>query len=99
MVHNLDNFHTFPFHVAFLDNFPPKIVNPSNVLNVTLYKTLKLNITAVDNDTIRFLVVNEPAGAKVDQTENKLYFTWNITSSQRVGFKLSFVVNFEDNYH
>ena len=69
------------------------------MLNVTLYKTLELNITAVDNDTIRFHVINKPAGAKVNQTENELYFTWNVTSSQRVGYKLSFVVNFEDNYH
>ena len=99
MVDKLDNFHTFPLHIAFLDNFPPKIVNQSNVIDATLYKTLDLNITAVDNDTITFHVINKPAGAKVNRTENKLYFTWNVTSSQRVGYKLSFVVNFEDNYH
>ena len=99
MVDKLDNYHTFPLHIAFLDNFPPKIVTQSNVINATLNKTLPLNITAVDNDTITFRVINNPAEAKVNQSENKLYFTWNVTSSQRVGYKLSYVVNFEDNYH
>ena len=99
MVDKLDNYHTFPLHIAFLDNFPPKIVTQSNVIDATLYKTLDLNITAVDNDTITFRVINNPAEAKVNQSENKLYFTWNVTSSQRVGYKLSFVVNFKDNYH
>ena len=99
MVDKLDNFHTFPLHIAFLDNFPPKIVTQSNVIDATLYKTLQLNITAVDNDTVTFHVINKPAGAEVNQSGNKLYFTWNVTSSQRVGYKLCFVVNFEDNYH
>ena len=92
-------FDIFPFNIAFVDNFPPKIVTQSNAIDATLYKTLDLNITAVDNDTITFRVINEPAGAKVKQSENKLYFTWNVTSSQRVGYKLSFVVSFEDSYH
>ena len=99
MVDKLDNFHTFPLHIAFLDNFPPKIVTQSNEMDATLYKTLELNITAVDKDTITFHVINKPAGAEVNQSENELYFTWNVTSSQRVGYKFSFVVNFEDNYH
>ena len=99
MVDKLDNFHTFPLHIAFLDNFPPKIVTQSNVINATLNKTLQLNITAVDNDTVTFLVINKPAEAEVNQGKNELYFTWNVTSSQRVGYELSFVVNFEDNYH
>ena len=99
MVDKLDNYHTFPLHIAFLDNFPPKIVTQSNVINATLNKTLQLNITAVDNDTVTFRVINKPAGAEENQSGNKLYFTWNVTSSQRVGYKLSYVVNFEDNYH
>ena len=69
------------------------------MINATLNKTLELNITAVDNDTITFRVINEPAGAEVKQSGKELYFTWNVTSSQRVGWKLSLVVNFEDNYH
>ena len=75
--------------VAFLDNFPPKIENQSNVTNATLYETLELNITAVDNDTIKFNVINAPAAAKVNQSGNELYFAWNVTSSQKVGHKLS----------
>ena len=69
------------------------------MINATLNKTLQLNITAVDNDTITFHVINKPAEAEVNQSKNELYFTWNVASSQRVGYKLSFVVNFEDNYH
>ena len=99
MAHKLDNFHTFPFYIAFLDNFPPKIVNQSNAIDATLYKTLQLNITAKDNDTITFRVINKPTEAEVNQIENELYFKWNVTSSQRVGYKISFLVNFEDNYH
>ena len=82
-------FHTFPLHIAFLDNFPPKIETQSNVINATLYKTVELNITAVDNDTITFRVINKPAGAIVNQSGKELYFTWNVTSSQKVGYKLS----------
>ena len=91
-------FHCFPLHIAFLDNFPPKIITQSNVINVTLYKTLELNITAVDNDTITFRVINAPPGAGMSQSGNKLYFTWTVTSSQKVGYKLSFVVSFGENY-
>ena len=81
--------HTLPFNIAFVDNFPPKIVTESNVINVTLHETAKLNITAVDNDTITFRVINKPAEATVNQSGNVLYFTWNVTSSQKVGYKVS----------
>ena len=80
------HFDIFPFNFSFVDNFPPKIVTQSNVINVTLYKTVKLNITAVDNDTITFLVINKPAGATEKQSGNVLYFTWNVTSKQKVGY-------------
>ena len=69
------------------------------MIDATLNKTLQLNITAVDNDTVTFRVINKPAGAEENQSGNKLYFTWNVTSSQRVRYKLSFVGNFGDNYH
>ena len=73
-------------HIAFPDNFPPKIEIQSNVINATLYKTVELNITAVDNDTITFRVINKPAGATEKQGGNVLYFTWNVTSKQKVGY-------------
>ena len=98
MVDKLDNYHTFPLHIAFLDNFPPKIVTQSNEIDATLNETLQLNITAVDNDTITFRVINKPAGAEENQSGNKLYFTWNVTSSQKVGYKLSSAVAIENNY-
>jgi hypothetical protein len=83
-------------HIAFPDNFPPKIVNASNVINAILYETVELNITAVDNDTITFRVINKPMGAIMNQSGNVLYFTWNVTSSQRVGSKLPSVVIVEN---
>ena len=91
----LPYFHTFSLHIAFLDNFPPKIVTESNVINATLYKAVELNITAVDNDTITFRVINKPPGSIVNQSGNVLHFKWNVTLSQKVGYKLSSVINFE----
>ena len=82
-------------YIAFLDNFPPKIEIQSNVINATLYKTVELNITAVDNDTITFRVINKPAGAIVSQSGKELYFIWNVTSSQKVGHKFFSIVNVE----
>ena len=70
--------------IVFADNFPPKIVKTSNVINATLYEIVQLNITAVDNDTITFRAINKPAGATVNQSGNVLYFVWNVTSSQKV---------------
>ena len=68
------------------------------MINATLYKTVELNITAVDNDTITFRVINKPAGAIEKQRGHELYFAWNVTSSQKVGYKLSSAVDIEDNY-
>jgi len=87
--------HTFLYNIALVDNFPPKIVTESNVINATLHETVGLNITAVDNDTITFRVINEPAEATVSQSGNVLYFTWNVTSSQKVSHSL-YIVNVED---
>ena len=67
------------------------------MINATLYKTVELNITAVDNDTITFRVINKPAGATEKQSGNVLYFTWNATSSQKVNYKLSSAVDIEHN--
>ncbi|KAL9979187.1 hypothetical protein ACROYT_G016809 [Oculina patagonica] len=72
-----------------LDNFPPKIVTVSNVINATLHETVELKITAVDNDTITFRVINKPAGATVSQNGIVLLFTWPVSSSAK--FNLSFV--------
>ena len=69
---------------AFTDNFPPKIVTASNEISATLDETVELSIRAVDNDMITFRVINKPAGATWNQTGNLLYFTWPVTSSQKV---------------
>jgi len=86
---------TIAFYCTFLDNFPPKITTESNVINATLNEAVELNITAVDNDTITFRVINKPPGSIVNQSGNVLYFKWNVTSSQKVGYRLSSPVNFE----
>ena len=67
------------------------------MINATLYKTVELHITAVDNDTITFRVINKPAGAIENQSGHELYFTWNVTSSHKVGYKLSSAVDNENN--
>ena len=77
---------TVPLRLVFSDNFPPKIATQTSVINATLYKTVELNITAVDNDTITFRVINKPAGAIENQSGHELYFTWNVTSKQKVGY-------------
>ena len=71
--------------VIFPDNFPPKILNAPSEINATLHKTVQLNVTAEDNDTITFRVINKPAGATMNQSGNVFYFTWPVTSTQKVG--------------
>ena len=68
----------------FTDNFPPKIVNAPSEINVTLDETLQLSITAEDDDTITFQVINKPPDATENQSGNVLYFSWNVTSTQKV---------------
>jgi len=65
------------------------------VINATLYKVVDLKITGVDNDTITFRVINKPPGSIVNQSGNALHFKWNVTSSQKVGYRLSSVIEFE----
>ena len=78
---------SYRFHlriITFTGNFPPKIITASNVINATLHETIELYITAVDNDTITFRVINKPAGAIVNQSGNVLHFSWPVASSQKV---------------
>ncbi|XP_058949574.2 mucin-like protein isoform X2 [Pocillopora verrucosa] len=74
-----------------LNNFPPKIETVSNAINATLGDTVHLSIRAVDNDTIKFRVINNPEGATWNQTGNLLYFTWLVTTSRK--FSLTFVAS------
>ena len=55
------------------------------MINATLHKKVKLNITAVDKDTITFrvIMINKPADAVETQSGNVLYFSWNVTSKQK----------------
>ena len=60
-------------------------MNAPSEINATLHTTVQLNVTAEDNDTITFRVINKPAGATVNQSGNVLYFTWPVTSTIKVG--------------
>ena len=71
--------------IFYSDNFPPKIVNVSSEINVTLDKTVQLNITAEDEGIITFRVINKPSSAIVNTSGNVLLFTWSVTSTKRVG--------------
>ena len=71
--------------IFYSDNFPPKIVNVSSEINVTLDRTVQLNITAEDEGIITFRVINKPSSAIVNTSGNVLLFTWSVTSTKRVG--------------
>ena len=77
---------TILYNVLFsaVENFPPVIVNASDVINATLYGIVQLNITAEDEDTVKFEVINKPESATEIPNGNVLYFYWNVTSSQKV---------------
>ena len=73
-------------HFFYAENFPPKIVSVSSEINATLHKTVQLNITAEDEGTITFRVINKPSSAIVNTSGNILVFTWSVTSTKKVGF-------------
>ena len=50
-----------------------------------LNEKVQLNITADDEDTITFRVINKPSSAIVNTSGNVLLFTWSVTSTKRVG--------------
>ena len=60
------------------------IVSASDVINATLDGNVQFNITAEDEDTVKFEVINKPESATEKQSGNVLYFSWNVTSSQKV---------------
>ena len=45
---------------------------------------VQFNITAEDEDTVKFEVINKPESATAIQSGNVLYFYWNVTSSEKV---------------
>ena len=60
------------------------IVSASDVINATLDGIVQFNITAEDEDTVNFEVINKPESATEKQSGNVLYFSWTVTSSQKV---------------
>ena len=77
---------TIFYNVLFstVENFPPEIVNASDVINATLDGIVQFNITAEDEDTVKFEVISKPESATVAQSGNVLYFYWPVLSSQKV---------------
>ena len=43
-----------------------------------------VNVTATDNNSFTFYVLNKPQGASLSHAGNLLNFTWNVTSSDKV---------------
>ena len=72
------------YFVLPVENFPPVIVSASDVINATLDGIVQFNITAEDEDTVNFEVINNFESATEKQSGNVLYFSWNVTSSQKV---------------
>ena len=77
---------TIFYNVLFstVENFPPEIVNASDVINATLDGIVQFNITAEDEDTVKFEVISKPESATLTQSGNVLYFYWPVLSSQKV---------------
>ena len=77
---------TIFYNVLFstVENFPPVIVNVSDVINARLDGIVQFNITAKNEDTVKFEVINKPKSATVTQSGNVLYFYWPVLSSQKV---------------
>ena len=60
------------------------IVNASDIINATLDGIVQFNITAKDEDSVKFEVINKPESATAIQNGNVLYFYWNVASSEKV---------------
>ncbi|CAH3024316.1 unnamed protein product [Porites evermanni] len=76
-----------------LNNFPPKFTYVPKCIEVTLGEVAFVNVTASDNDSFTFSVLNIPNGANISSSGNFMNFTWNVTSAEKV--KFSFVVTDE----
>ena len=75
----------------FLENFPPEIVYAPSVIIATFGGLVQFNITAKDNDTITFEVINKPAGAMVRTSQDVMNFAWNVSSTEKAS---NFAVDF-----
>ena len=72
------------FHFFFADNFPPKFTYVPKCIEVTLGEVAFVNVTASDNDSFTFSVLNIPNGANISFSGNFMNFTWNVTSAEKV---------------
>ena len=77
----LNRFNPFFF---FADNFPPKFTYVPKCIEVTLGEVAFVNVTASDNDSFTFSVLNIPNGANISSSGNFMNFTWNVTSAEKV---------------
>jgi len=69
-----------------LANFPPKFIYVPTMIEAKLGEIVFVNVTATDNNSFVFNVLNKPPGASFSSTGGLLNFTWNVTSSERVKF-------------
>ena len=70
----------------FTDNFPPKFTYVPKCIEVTLGQVAFVNVTASDNNSFTFNVLNKPNGASFNFSGNQLNFTWNVISSEKVSY-------------
>ena len=60
------------------------------MIEANLGQIVFVNVTATDNNSFTFDVLNKPPGANFNGAGDLLNFTWNVTSSERV--KIYFTV-------
>lgn len=71
----------FPLSTA---NFPPKFTYVPTLIEANLGEIVFVNVTATDNNSFSFNVLNIPQGASFSSAGGLLNFTWNVTSSEKV---------------
>lgn len=76
----------FPLSTA---NFPPKFIYVPTMIEANLGEIVFVNVTATDNNSFSFNVLNTPQGASLSSAGGLLNFTWNVTSSEKVKLYLT----------
>lgn len=69
-----------------LANFPPRFNFVPTIIEANLGEIVFVNVTATDNNSFTFDVLNKPQGASFTREGGLLNFTWNVTSFERVKF-------------
>lgn len=59
------------------------------MIEANLGEIVFVNVTATDNNSFSFNVLNTPQGASLSSAGGLLNFTWNVTSSEKVKLYLT----------